>query len=116
MNCVDSVPFASSLFIELYSNNSINNSYYVKVNFNGDYYYLCEKQSYTCDYNEFITRLKFGILPNWASVCGSNYTIQPLENSELKFHSFIEYLDSLGDKKIISEDKKEVINPVENLN
>ena len=44
LNCVYNLPpFAANLFIELYSNDTLNNSYYVKVRYNGDYYYLCEK-------------------------------------------------------------------------
>lgn len=57
LNCIQELPFASNLFIELYSNDTQNNSYYVKLRFNGNYYYVCEKESYTCEYNEFIGRL-----------------------------------------------------------
>ena len=42
LNCINSFPqFASNIFIELYLNDTTKNTYYVKVRYNGDYYYLC---------------------------------------------------------------------------
>ena len=38
LNCIKNFPeFASNLFIELHKNDTTNNTYYVKVRYNGNY-------------------------------------------------------------------------------
>jgi len=55
-NCAEPVPFASSILFELHRNDTGNE--YVKIKYNGDYYQLCEKQQYECDFDEFSKRVK----------------------------------------------------------
>ena len=73
LNCIiENPPFASSMLIELYSNEK--KKFYVKIKYNGKYYNLCEKKQKFCDLNEFLNRLQNFLVTDFKSFCrnGSN--------------------------------------------
>eukprot|EP00828_Plagiopyla_frontata_P047503 TRINITY_DN879_c0_g1_i4.p1 TRINITY_DN879_c0_g1~~TRINITY_DN879_c0_g1_i4.p1 ORF type:complete len:370 (-),score=33.38 TRINITY_DN879_c0_g1_i4:4-1113(-) len=107
-NCISNSPqFASNLFIELYKNDTTNNTYYVKVRYNGKYYQVCQSGSYECDYNQFILSLSNQILPNWTQACGSNVEFT---ESGIHHRDFKNFYDFLNDAKIIKEDNSPLNN------
>ena len=83
LNCIRSTPpFASNMFFELYSNEEGKN-HYVKIQYNGKYYNLCEKKQKFCDLNEFINRLEYFTIPNFKDFCEngpSSFENQLLKN------------------------------------
>lgn len=57
-NCVESPGFASNLNFELFKSQS-QQSYYIKIKYNGSYLNLCETNSASCSLNEFLERVNY---------------------------------------------------------
>lgn len=73
LNCETVPEFAANLIIELHREKESEEKY-VKVRYNGNYVYLCEKKKNKCSYDEFILRLK-NYLVDFDKICngGSNF-------------------------------------------
>ncbi len=73
-NCAEPVPFASSIQFELHRrDNGVEggaSAYFVKVKYNGDYYLLCDSNSYECDFNDFASRIRAQLV-DFDKECGN---------------------------------------------
>lgn len=68
LNCYPGPEFASSLLFELHSDNSVD--FFVKLRYNGEYVYLCEKVNTACSFEEWKQRVKQNIIIDYArDVC-----------------------------------------------
>lgn len=56
LNCVEPPHFAASIIFELHEDDSFE--HFVKIRYNGDYVYLCDRKDTKCLYEEFNARIK----------------------------------------------------------
>ncbi|KRX04095.1 hypothetical protein PPERSA_08310 [Pseudocohnilembus persalinus] len=90
LNCNDSPPFAANLFIELYENdentnqNENYNDYYVKIQYDGEYQYMCEKKQTQCNYAEFRERILYHSYTDQErdEICNNNKQNQQTQSQE----------------------------------
>ena len=93
LNCEYFPTYASSVIIELHSDDEI--IFYVKVKYNGKYVYLCEKKDTKCSYSEWKSRVKNGILTNIDQLCGRKISEERKEEN-LDFEG-IEDIENIED-------------------
>ena len=65
-NCVTAVDFAQNLLIELYKE---QNEEFIKIKYNGNYMYLCEKNEKKCSWDEFKQRLQNFMVDDYDYIC-----------------------------------------------
>lgn len=68
LNCEGGTPFASSILLELHSDDGT--SFYVKVRHNGKYMNLCGARQITCPYSQWKSEIQKEVIPDPTSVCG----------------------------------------------
>jgi hypothetical protein len=63
MNCFFRPYFAANIILELYNTTTSNvPSYEVMIRYDGEYVYVCNSTSYSCDFYEFVSRLNYNTI------------------------------------------------------